>query len=473
MDELNPDYALHELPDYYPAAEALFSALSGCPGRVWLDSSRHAAETGQWSIMVACPYARMEGRGNTLCTADSSGGRHSWESGDTAADIQVFLEQHKLASAAPPPLGIPFAGGVVGFIGYEAGRSFDCAVPKAEPSIDLPDFALLAYDAAVVFSHQLKKAWGIACSIRRPSADALQALIKLLPMPVSSLKPVSFPKPDSSVALTNFSRNSFCEAVSRAREYIAAGDIYQVNLAQRFHCLRPPAADTTYLRLRRLNPAPYGAFLDFGSFQILSSSPERFLRKQGNWLNTRPIKGTRPRGETRRQDTLLREALLASEKERAELLMITDLERNDLGRICGYGSVCVDELYKLESYATVHHLIASISGKIRPAVGTAELLRATFPGGSITGAPKIRAMQIIEELETVPRHVFTGSIGYFAAHGDIDLNIAIRTIVRTDGWAHFHVGAGIVWDSDPSSEYDETLAKGKALFATLGMTLQE
>ncbi|MEE9284156.1 MAG: aminodeoxychorismate synthase component I, partial [Dehalococcoidia bacterium] len=240
-----------------------------------------------------------------------------------------------------------------------------------------------------------------------------------------------------------------------------------VNLSQRFSALWTGGPWELYRRLRSVNPAPFAAFLDFGRVAVLSASPERFLQRQGDLIETRPIKGTRPRGGTPEEDRSLGQELATSAKDRAEHIMIVDLERSDLGRVAQTGTVTVDELMALESYATVHHLTSTVRGRLRPDRTLADLLRATFPGGSITGAPKIRAMEIIDELEPVRRGVYTGAIGYFSATGDLDLSIAIRTLVLNDGVAHFQVGGGIVYDSDPEAEYRETLDKGRALFQAL------
>ncbi|HUS79837.1 MAG TPA: aminodeoxychorismate synthase component I, partial [Armatimonadota bacterium] len=258
--------------------------------------------------------------------------------------------------------------------------------------------------------------------------------------------------------------------VARALEYIAAGDIFQVNLSQRFDApLRVPAWEL-YLRLRERNRAPFAAYLDFGDVQVASASPERFLRVSGTHVQTRPIKGTRPRGGTEAEDARLAQELLASVKDRAELTMIVDLERNDLGRVCRFGSVRVPELCALESYPTVHHLVATVTGELREDGSHVDLLRASLPGGSITGAPKVRAMEIIDELEPTRRGVYTGCIGYLGFDGETDLNIAIRTFTISGGRAWWQVGGGIVADSTPEGEYQETLDKGAALAETLRFT---
>jgi para-aminobenzoate synthetase component 1 len=219
--------------------------------------------------------------------------------------------------------------------------------------------------------------------------------------------------------------------------------------------------------LRRRSPAPFSCYVNLGSHQIVGSSPERFLRIENGRVETRPIKGTRPRGRNPIEDARLRDELLGSEKDRAELLMIVDLERNDLGRVCGFGTVAVDDFCRLESHPTVHHLAATVSGRLRPECDAFDCIRAMFPGGSITGAPKIRAMQIIDELETCRRDIYTGSVGYIGFDGAADLNIAIRTIICSRGRATYHVGGGIVWDSDPEAEFKECMDKGRAMFESL------
>jgi para-aminobenzoate synthetase component 1 len=279
--------------------------------------------------------------------------------------------------------------------------------------------------------------------------------------------------PGRYVASTNLTRDAYLRAVARAREYVIAGDIIQVNLSQRFTVPCPQPPPEVYLRLRRLAPAPFAAYLGFPEVSVLSASPERFLEVRRGRIATRPIKGTRPRGRTPEEDRRLAAELAASEKDRAEHVMIVDLERNDLGRVCRPGSVRVPELMALETYSNVHHLTSTVEGVLRPGVEAVDVLRAAFPGGSVTGAPKIRAMEIIDELEPMRRSVYTGAIGYLGFDGDLDLNIVIRTALLTAGRAHFQVGGAIVYDSDPAAEYRETLDKGRGLAAALGAVLPE
>jgi para-aminobenzoate synthetase component 1 len=250
-------------------------------------------------------------------------------------------------------------------------------------------------------------------------------------------------------------------------EYIAAGDVFQVNLSQRFTAVGRTDPLELYLRLKQVSPAPFAAYLHWQDLAVVSASPESFFQTRGDTVVTRPIKGTRPRGSSPDEDGRLAADLLASPKDRAELTMIVDLERNDLGRVCEYGSVVVRDPLTIESFAQVHHLVATIEGRVRAGIGPVDVIRAIFPGGSITGAPKIRAMEIIDELEPNRRGLYTGAIGYLSRGGSSGFNIAIRTILVEGDRASFQVGGGIVADSDPEAEYEETLAKGRGMLAAL------
>ncbi len=270
-----------------------------------------------------------------------------------------------------------------------------------------------------------------------------------------------------SPLVSSFDRESYVKAVQRVLEYIAAGDVFQVNLSQRFSARGRFDPLDLHLRLRDRSPAPFSAFLRWGELAVVSASPEWFYQTRGDRIVTRPIKGTRPRGQNEDDDARLAAELAASPKDRAELTMIVDLERNDLGRVCRYGSVVVRDALRVESFAQVHHLVATVEGRIRPGVGPVDVVRAMFPGGSITGAPKIRAMEIIDELEPDRRSLYTGAIGYLSRGGSSAFNIAIRTILVEGDRASYQVGGGIVADSDPEAEYEETLAKGRAMYAVL------
>jgi para-aminobenzoate synthetase component 1 len=265
----------------------------------------------------------------------------------------------------------------------------------------------------------------------------------------------------------NFTHKEYIDTVEKARQYIIAGDIFEVNLSQRFETELSISPYKLYQRLRQINPAPFAGYLNFDGVKVVSASPERFLRLRGDWVETRPIKGTRPRGKTKEEDEALSSELLTSAKDRAENIMIVDLERNDLGRVCRFGTVKVTQLAILEMFPTVFHLTSTIVGRLRKDKNGIDLIKATFPGGSVTGAPKVRSMEIIDELEPTKRSIYTGSIGYLSFNGDLDLSIAIRTFLVKEGRAYFQVGGAVVYDSDPETEYQETMDKGKALVDAL------
>ena len=266
---------------------------------------------------------------------------------------------------------------------------------------------------------------------------------------------------------SNFTKAKFENSVRKVQDYIRQGDIYQANLTQRFNGKTTLSSYELYRDLRKVSPAPFGALLNFEHSKILSNSPERFIKCIDNKVETRPIKGTRPRGKTIEEDLRLQDELRNSEKDRAELLMIVDLERNDIGRVSKIGSVKVPELFVIEPYANVNHLVATVEGRLKDNLDCIDVIKATFPGGSITGAPKIRAMEIIDELEPTQRNVYTGSIGYIGFNGDMDLNIAIRTIIKQGENVYFQVGGGMTWDSNPEDEYQETLDKAKSIMKAL------
>jgi para-aminobenzoate synthetase component 1 len=339
----------------------------------------------------------------------------------------------------------------------------------------LPECILGFYDVMLVYDQLQSKAYIVstgfpattqAARLER-ATERLVQLKKLITAP-GTLPASKNQSSQPQIELkSNFTHDGYITAVERARQYIIDGDIFEVNLSQRYSTVVKIEAFELYTRLRRLNPAPFGGFLNFDEVTIASSSPERFLRLRGDKVETRPIKGTIRRGQTPEEDGANGRWLLASPKDRAENMMIVDLERNDLGRVCRYGSVKVTELAVLETFPTVFHLTSTVVGQLREGISRMDLLKATFPGGSITGAPKIRSMEIIDELEPTRRSIYTGSIGYFSFDGDLDLNIVIRTFLIKGDEVHFQLGGAVVYDSDPEGEYQETLDKGRALFKAL------
>ena len=426
--------------------------FSNCPYLLFLDSSAQGS-LGRYSFLAADPVAVAH-------TPDAA---------------RNLLRVHQMAPVAGLP---PFQGGIAGYLGYEGGAEAE-HVPR--PPADrftpqLPDALLALYDWVIAWDHLERRAWIISTGIGdggRGKGDGLARerlgwVRERLDAPApAGQDPI--PLPPAPVPSSNFTRAEYEAAVSRIRDYIAAGDVYQVNLSQRFHAPFVGSPLALYRRLRARNPAPFGAYLEFAGASIASISPERFLRldASSHQAEARPIKGTRPRGRTPETDVALARELVTSDKDRAENVMIVDLLRNDLGKVCRTGSIAVPTLFALESHPTVHHLVSTVTGVLRDGADGFDLLRAAFPGGSVTGAPKIRAMQIIAELERAPRGVYCGAIGYVSTTGAMDFNIPIRTIVLRDGTATFHAGAGIVWDSEPAAEYQETLAKARTLIEAL------
>ena len=364
---------------------------------------------------------------------------------------------------------LPFIGGAVGYFGYGLRRFVEKLPNRNSNDLKTPDLVLNFYDSLIIFDHTRKQCMiskipGLR--IKTDGPNFVQTLTN------KRNDDTSTSEQETVQLRSSFSKDSYVATVRRIKDYISAGDIFQVNLSQRFETTLKIEPLQLYARLRKINPAPFSAYLDLGEFQILSSSPERFLKIRGKTVETRPIKGTRRRGQTPKEDVLLANELSASEKDQAENLMIVDLLRNDLGKVCEFGSIEVRALCELETYPSVFHLVSTITGKIKSDVHCIDVLKACFPGGSITGAPKIRAMEIIDELEPNSRGVYTGSIGYIGFNGNMDTNIVIRTIIMKAGKAYFHVGSGIVADSDPESEYVETLDKARALIQALTGKIQ-
>jgi para-aminobenzoate synthetase component I len=445
---------------------AAFEAVRCQPWPVLLDSARADPRLGRWSYVAADPFLRLTSKDGRITLGERS------FTGDPLAVLQRALAHYRLDH--DPALPMPFQTGAVGWFGYDLAHHLERLPHPATDDMAFPDLALGFYDAILAFDLLERRAWILssgwpegtpeaAMHRRRARADQLAAVLGHAATPAPE-------EPDPPVEpRSNFIRTGYEAAVRRVVEYILAGDIFQANLSRRYLAELPPGWDAwrLYRRLRRRNPAPFAAYLELGAVTLASASPERFLELRGRQVETRPIKGTRPRGATPADDARLGHELLTSEKDRAENVMIVDLLRNDLSRVCRDHTVLTPEICVLESFATVHHLVSTVTGELRPGLDAVDLLRAAFPGGSITGAPKIRAMEIIAELEPTARGPYCGAIGWLGADGWMDTSITIRTLAIQGGRLVFQAGGGIVADSDPAAEYEETLDKAKALIEAL------
>jgi para-aminobenzoate synthetase component 1 len=470
-----------------PAPEAVLHALRSEPGVVLLRSALFESPHARYSFLAARPFLRFRSF-RSRCDLEFPGragapARREAHFGNPWQVLDALLGRFELLEEADVPFPL---GGCFGFWGYDLKHFIEPKLPRrALDDLELPDCHLGFYDSLLVFDHRLARAWvvatGLAADGSRSAARAREqtdfwnavteraaaAAETLTAGPCAVATPDSGDSPARPDVRSNLTREQFLAAVARAQRYIRSGDIYQVNLSQRLSAPWAKSGRDLFLRLLAASPAPFAAYLDCGDFEIASSSPEQFLRLSGGHIVTRPIKGTRPRSPDPVRDAQLAWDLQTSPKELAELVMITDLLRNDLGKVCEFGSVRVPDLARLERYPQVQHLVSTVEGHLRPDVTHLAALAACFPGGSITGAPKYRAMEIIEELEPVTRGPYCGCHGYLGFNRESQLSISIRTAVCRDGAAHFHVGAGIVADSDPEAEYEETLAKAGGFLEAL------
>ncbi len=445
---------LHELP-YREDSSLLFSQWARQPWAVFLDSGVPYDDQGRFDIFTANPRATLVTRGQLTEVRDSRGVR-------LTPDDPFRLIRQALGAHRENPAGLPFCGGAVGYFAYDLAWRLERLPRTAKDCDRLPDMAVGIYDWAVVVDHQQRQSFLVA--------QDHATLKRLWPVIHQGYARPSKPVPAFhllSPVVSHLSRRDYIEAFERIQFYIREGDCYQVNFAQRFSAAASGDPWTAYLELRETNPAPFSAFLRLPQLTILSSSPERFLKVRDGQVETRPIKGTRPRCSNPEEDLFQIQALAESPKDRAENLMIVDLLRNDLSKTCQLGSVKVPSLFQVESFATVHHLVSTVIGKLKPDCHALDLLRHCFPGGSITGAPKIRAVEIIEELEGIRRGVYCGAIGYIGYDGAMDTNIVIRTLVHANNQIHFWAGGGIVADSRPLQEYQESYDKAAALIKVL------
>jgi anthranilate synthase component 1 len=476
-----------ELPADLETPVSVYLKLRGQGPGFLLESVEKAEQVGRYSFLGCNPRRQIVTRGRRVTTLEDgrSVTHHLPEGHDPLHAVAGELARYQPVA----PLGelardLPrFFGGAVGYLSYDLVRFFERLPDTARDILDLPDLHLLITDTLVVFDHVRHRLLVVANAHLPPAADLdaaydsaldrLDAVQACLDAPLPSLP--SPPGRNGHEMASNMSQARFESAVRRARDYIAAGDIFQVVPSQRLS--RPTAADpfSIYRALRRLNPSPYMFFLELGGsppLYLIGSSPEVLVRLQDRTAEVRPIAGTRPRGRDGAEDRVLEAELLADPKERAEHVMLVDLGRNDLGRVCDFGTVTVPDLLTVERYSHVIHLVSRVTGQLRDDLDAYDLLRATFPAGTVSGAPKVRAMEIVEELEGVRRGPYAGAVGYFGFNGNLDTCITIRTILMRGDVAYLQAGAGIVADSDPTREWEETLHKARALGVAIEMAEQ-
>lgn len=464
---------------YQPDSTAWFCAIRQLPRPVWLDSCFHGSPYGRFDLLAAAPLYTLETLGD-LTRISASNGLIEESSADPFLLIKHYLPELDLTPQGLNPAnpGLPFYGGALGYFGYDLGRRLETLPARAVQDIELPDMALGIYPWAIIQDHQQKTAYlvinqALVSASREPAYNfsQIEQICQLAPEQAwfhdlnqyfNKLEKFKLIKKFQS----NLKVNEYHSALAKIQEYILAGDCYQVNFAQRFSTHFQGDALLAYLHLRQLLPSPFAGFMPLEQGAILSLSPERFVQVEGTRVETKPIKGTIKRGASAQEDRANAQWLAASAKNRAENVMIVDLLRNDLSKHCA--EVEVPRLCELQSFANVHHLVSTVTARLRPGVSAIDVLRDAFPGGSITGAPKIRAMEIIEELEPSRRSVYCGSLGYISCHGHLDTSIAIRTMVCDREQIHCWGGGGIVADSDAQAEYQESLAKVQLLMDGLG-----
>ena len=448
---------------------SVYLKLADAPHTYLLESVEGGERFGRYSI-IGLPAKRVVTfRGHTMEIRDDGAVVESRYVADPFAEVEALRAAHSV----PKLEGLPgFTGGLVGWFGFECIGYIEPRLAGGDKpnELDTPDILLMLSEELAVFDNLKGRLYLIVHADPREDGAWENAQSRLDALAAKLRQPGSYPAPitrdvlDESHFVSGFTREGFIDAVEKSKEYIRAGDIFQVVLSQRLSVPFSARPVDVYRALRALNPSPYMYFLDVGDVQVVGSSPEILVRLENNEVTVRPIAGTRPRGKTHEEDLALEAELLADPKERAEHLMLIDLGRNDAGRVSAAGTVQVGEQFVIERYSHVMHIVSEVTGQLLPGLSYADVLRATFPAGTVSGAPKIRALEVIRELEPIKRNVYAGSIGYIGWHGDADTAIAIRTAVIKDGRLHVQAGAGIVYDSDPQKEWDETMNKGRALF---------
>ena len=458
---------LLEALEYEASMTDILASFIYTPYPVLLESALTTPGLGRYSYLTSDPFLVLRSKSNRV-EIDRRGDIVRLEDNPFSI-LKELLACYQTTSIPGLP---PFQGGAIGYLAYELGHQLEVLPQRAIDDLRLPEMIIGFYDWVIARDHSLNETWMISTGL--PEYDEHKARTRL---DWVRTRLGSKDRPDRQMTainapcnlVSNFSREDYLDAVKTVKQYIYQGDIYQANISQRFEVSIEWDAWDLYRRLRDVNPAPFAAYLQYDDMCVLSSSPEQFLHLEHDVVHTRPMKGTRPRGNSKEEDQRLAEELHTSEKDRAENIMIVDLLRNDLGKVCVPGSIEVPELFTIEKYPRVFQMVSKISGRLRPGMDAVDLLTACFPGGSVTGAPKIRAMEIIDELEPVQRSVYCGAIGYIGFEGSMLTSIPIRTLLVKDRKAYFQVGGGIVSDSDPQGEYEETLHKARGSLDALGL----
>ncbi len=440
----------------------------------FLLESAEQGQVGRYSFVGIRPRSVLRWSDGVL----SETGADDCEAPDPYAAVAESLARFELAPSEGLP---PFSGGAVGFFGYDLVRTVEPLGPPNSDPLGLPDMALMITDVLLAFDHLRHELTILSCAFAGDDGgiDAAYERAVATIGEVRERLRGAVPVPERPTVavpprfVSNMEREEFEAAVARIVEYVHAGDAFQVVPSQRFSAPAPVEAFSVYRGLRAVNPSPYMYFLEFGDFQIAGASPEPLVKVQGRRVETRPIAGTYPRGSDEEEDRRLAERLVNDPKERAEHVMLVDLGRNDLGRVCEYGSIGVDELMVVETYSHVLHIVSQVSGTLREDVGAMDVLRSALPAGTLSGAPKVRAMQIIDELEPVKRCSYGGAIGYLSWSGDLDTAIHIRTVVIKDGQVHVQAGGGTVADAKPAYEYNESVNKAKAVFRAVELACEQ
>ena len=465
-----------DTPQYRPIDTSrdmpgLFEAFLDLPHPVLLDSPPSGNTPARYSYLAAEPFLVVRSKGRRVWVEGL--GEPSVVEGSPFDVLRDLLGRYEIDPIAGLP---PFQGGAIGYLAYELAHHLELLPATVADGLGLPEMNIAFYDWVVARDGTTGETWAIATGLPEGGeAGARHRLDWIEDRVDKSLPPASA---SGSAVITsrvssNFTKDAYLRAVRTVKEFILAGDVYQVNISQRFEADITANPWELYRRLRHVNPSPFSAYLGFPEVSVLSASPEEFLKLEDGLLRTRPMKGTRPRGNTAAEDREAAAGLLASEKDRAENVMIVDLMRSDLGRVCVPGSIAVPELFAIEEYPTVYQMVSTVTGRTRAGVGPVEVLEACFPGGSVTGAPKIRAMEIIDEIEPVQRSVYCGAIGYIGFDGSMLMSVPIRNILVTGDRAYIQVGGGIVADSDPAAEYQESLDKATGSLMALGAAVTE